>query len=98
MRGKGKLETRGDSAEAAEALAVVAADVRRTRAPRRRSLESAHPETEGGTLAGRVGDEAREVVHLPRRIAALLLRQLALEANYQRVSAGPETGKLRPAR
>ncbi len=48
MRGKGKLETRGDSAEAAEALAVVAADVRRTRAPKWCSMGPSYPKTEGG--------------------------------------------------
>ena len=50
-------------------------------------------------MAGRVGDEAREAVHLACRVAALLLLlQPALDANYQRVSAGTETGKLRLAR
>ncbi len=130
MPGKGKLETRGYTAEETEALAPVAADVRRrTDAP---AASDARLVTSAATLLGpsthdvflndtacwrnvpervwdyTIGgyqvmkkwlsyrehdllgraltpDEAREVTHMARRIAALILLQPALDANYQAV-------------
>ena len=132
MPGKGKLETRGYTADEAAAFAPVAADVRRRTeaepSPEVRLLtssatllgQSTHdiflnesacwrnvPErvwdyTIGGyqvmkkwlsyrefDLLGRAltPDEAREVTHMARRIAALILLQPELDKNYQFVKA-----------
>ncbi len=114
MPGKGKLETRGYTAEEAEALGCG------DKSPHSLFGSSTHdvflndtacwrnvPEkvwnyTIGGyqvlkkwlsyrehALLGRAltPDEAREVVHIARRIAALILLQPELDANYQRVKA-----------
>ena len=134
MPGKGKLATRGYTAEEAEALGRAgcpqpAADHPDAPEPRRRGEDTAPyllgpsthdvflndtacwrnvPErvwdfTLGGyqvmkkwlsyrehALLGRAltPDEAREVTHMARRIAALLLLQPALDANYAAVKAG----------
>lgn len=108
MPGKGKLETRGYTAEETEALDSVATllgpsthDVfLNDTACWRNVPERVWDYTIGGyqvmkkwlsyrehDLLGRAltPDEAREVTHMARRIAALILLQAALDANYQAV-------------
>lgn len=114
MPGKGKLETRGYTAEEAEALGCGDLSPHSILGPSTHDVflndttcwrnvpERVWNYTIGGyqvikkwlsyrehALLGRAltPDEAREVVHIARRIAALILLQPELDANYQRVKA-----------
>jgi hypothetical protein len=107
MPGKGKLETRAFTAEEAAAFSTVTHDVfLNDTACWRNMPEKVWDYTIGGyqvikkwlsyrehALLGRplTPDEAREVTHMARRIAALILLQPELDKNYQAVKAATVT-------